>query len=97
MPLALGACVAALAYATARVVQFAFLPAVDPRTAAPPLRVQENLFQYNDGTGADVEGMGFGALHHFWIGNCGYGSGGVHKLYEIGGGDLDRYTAPAVK
>lgn len=39
MPLALGACVAALAYATARVVQFAFLPAVDPRTAAPPLRI----------------------------------------------------------
>ncbi len=59
--------------------------------------VQENLFQYNDGTGADVEGMGFGALNHFWIGNCGYGSGGVHKLYEIGGGDLDRYTTPAVK
>jgi len=58
--------------------------------------VQENLFKYNDGTGADVEGMGFGALHHFWAGNCGYpaGSSGVHWLYEIGGGDLDSYTSP---
>ncbi len=59
--------------------------------------VQENLFQYNDMTGADVEGMGFGALGHFWVGNCGYGSGGVHKLYELGGGDLEEYTTKTVK
>jgi hypothetical protein len=57
--------------------------------------LQENLFKYSDGTGADVEGMGFGALNHFWIGNCGYGdSAKTHKLYEIGGGDLDAYTTP---
>lgn len=57
--------------------------------------IQENLLKYNDGTGADVEGMGFGALHHFWIGNCGYpGGNGVHMLYEIGGGELDSYTTP---
>jgi hypothetical protein len=55
--------------------------------------VQENLFKYADGTGSDVEGMGFGALHHFWAGNCGYpGGNGVHRLYEIGGGDLSEYT-----
>jgi len=58
--------------------------------------VQENLFKYNDGTGGDVEGMGFGALHHFWAANCGYPVGvtGKHVLYEIGGGDLDKYTSP---
>jgi len=56
--------------------------------------VQENLFKYNDGTGSDVEGMGFGALNHFWVGNCGYGGDGVHRLYEIGGGDMDVYTDP---
>ena len=45
--------------------------------------VQENLFAYN-GTGADVEGMGFGALGHFW-------ATGWDELYEIGGGDLGGY------
>ncbi len=49
--------------------------------------IQENLFQYNDANGDYVEGMGFGALHHFWA-----GSGGA--LYEIGGGDLAQYTEP---
>lgn len=58
--------------------------------------VQENLFKYADGTGGDVEGMGFGALNHFWAANCGYPVGvtGKHVLYEIGGGDLDKYTTP---
>jgi hypothetical protein len=47
--------------------------------------VQENLFQYGDVTGSSVEGMGFGALNHFWI------TGGT-TLIEIGGGDLSNYT-----
>jgi hypothetical protein len=47
--------------------------------------VQENLFQYADVTGSSVEGMGFGALNHFWI------TGGS-TLIEIGGGDLANYT-----
>jgi hypothetical protein len=45
--------------------------------------VQENLFAYT-GTGADVEGMGFGGLGHFW-------ATGWYELYEIGGGDLGGY------
>jgi len=45
--------------------------------------VQENLFAYS-GSGADVEGMGFGALGHFW-------ATGWSELYEIGGGDLGGY------
>ena len=45
--------------------------------------VQENLFAYT-GSGADVEGMGFGALGHFW-------ATGWSELYEIGGGDLGGY------
>jgi hypothetical protein len=48
--------------------------------------VQENLFEYL-GTGGHVEGMGFGAFNHFWI-----TSG--ETLYEIGGGDLSKYTDP---
>ncbi len=46
---------------------------------------QVNLFQYNEDNGDYLEGMGFGALSHFWA--C-----GPHTLYEIGGGDLSRYT-----
>ena len=46
---------------------------------------QVNLFQYNETNGDDVEGMGFGALSHFWA--CSWES-----LYEIGGGDLSHYT-----
>jgi hypothetical protein len=46
--------------------------------------VQENLFKYTDSTSSNVEGMGFGALNHFWM-----TAGGI--LYEIGGGDLAAY------
>jgi hypothetical protein len=46
--------------------------------------VQENLFKYDDATSSVVEGMGFGALHHFW-------ATGGDILYEIGGGDLTGY------
>ncbi|MBI5536414.1 MAG: hypothetical protein HY898_27075 [Deltaproteobacteria bacterium] len=46
--------------------------------------IQENLFKYADGTGSVVEGMGYGALHHFW-------ATGGDVLYEIGGGDLTGY------
>jgi hypothetical protein len=46
--------------------------------------IQENMFKCNDATGTNVEGMGFGALNHFWIT---YGT----TLYEIGGGDLSGY------
>jgi hypothetical protein len=49
--------------------------------------VQENLFSYVGTAGSLVEGMGFGALGHFWA------SGGS-ELYEIGGGDLGQYTDP---
>lgn len=49
--------------------------------------VQENLFEYA-GTGNYVEGMGFGALNHFWI------TGDGNDLYEIGGGDLSTYIDP---
>lgn len=54
--------------------------------------VQENLFRYANPDPQDVEGMGFGALDHFWVTNEGYGSGGVQMLYEIGGGDLGEYV-----
>ncbi len=50
---------------------------------------QANLFQYADQSGDPVEGMGFGTLHHFWAGGWNDGS-----IYEIGGGDLARYTEP---
>jgi len=49
--------------------------------------VQENLFEYA-GTGSLVEGMGFGALNHFWV------TGNGSDLYEIGGGDLSSYIDP---
>lgn len=48
---------------------------------------QLNLFQYSQPQGDYVEGMGFGALNHFW---CGGGS----VLYEVGGGDLQQFTEP---
>lgn len=47
---------------------------------------QANLFQYA-GTGEPVEGMGFGAHNHFWM-----TSG--DSLYEVGGGELQKYTEP---
>ncbi len=48
--------------------------------------VEANLFQYA-GTGNDVEGLGFGALGHFW-------ATGWSELYEIGGGDLGGFINP---
>ena len=50
---------------------------------------QVNLFEYNNEQGDYVEGMGFGALNHFWM-------AGGSSLYEIGGGDLAKYTEPDV-
>jgi len=55
--------------------------------------VQVNLFEYA-GTGDHVEGMGFGALNHFWVTSGGVTQSGA--LYEIGGGDLSKYTEPEV-
>ncbi len=49
--------------------------------------VQSNLYQYSDTTGSPVEGMGFGALDHFWVTSGSY-------LYEIGGGDIQKYLSP---
>lgn len=45
---------------------------------------EENLFAYTDATGADVEGMGFGALNHIWVTSW-------DSLYELGGGKLGEY------
>lgn len=56
--------------------------------------VQENLFDYQ-GTAADyVEGMGFGALRHFWVSTLEMGPGGqwINVLKEIGGSDLAEYV-----
>jgi hypothetical protein len=50
---------------------------------------QVNLFSYQGTAGDMVEGMGFGALNHFWV--SGYPSA---SLYEIGGGDLATFTEP---
>ena len=49
--------------------------------------VQENLFTYVGTAGAPVEGMGFGALYHFW-------ATAGSSVYEIGGGDLSDYIDP---
>jgi hypothetical protein len=49
--------------------------------------VQENLFSYAGTAGAVVEGMGFGALNHFW-------ATAGSSVYEVGGGDLSDYTDP---
>ena len=51
--------------------------------------VQENLFSYVEATGAAaVEGFGYGALNHFWVGSL------ANTLYELGGGDLTDYIGP---
>lgn len=42
-----------------------------------------NLFSYGDPNAAAVEGMGFGALDHFWMGTGYY-------LQEVGGGQLQQ-------
>jgi hypothetical protein len=49
--------------------------------------VQENLFSYAGTSGAPVEGMGFGALNHFW-------ATAGSSVYEVGGGDLSDYIEP---
>jgi hypothetical protein len=49
--------------------------------------VQENLFTYAGTAGAPVEGMGFGALNHFW-------ATAGSSVYEVGGGDLSDYIDP---
>ncbi len=49
--------------------------------------VQENLFSYFGTAGVVVEGMGFGALNHFW-------ATGGESVYELGGGDLAEFTDP---
>ena len=51
--------------------------------------VQENLFAYAEETGVAVEGFGFGALSHFWIGGW-----EQHSFYEVGGGDLTEFLDP---
>lgn len=52
--------------------------------------VEQNLFEYV-GSAGDVEGLGFGALGHFWA-TTGFTNSGT--LYEIGGGDLGGYIPP---
>jgi hypothetical protein len=51
--------------------------------------VQQNLFSYVEVSGAALEGFGFGALNHFWVGSLG------NTFYELGGGDLTEYIDPA--
>jgi len=52
--------------------------------------VEQNLFMYVGAYG-NVEGMGFGALGHFWV-TTGFANAGT--LYEIGGGELGGYIPP---
>jgi hypothetical protein len=52
---------------------------------------ETNLFQYTDPSTLYVEGLGFGALGHFWA-SASTGSSGY--VYEIGGGDLGGYIPP---
>jgi hypothetical protein len=47
--------------------------------------VQKNVFKYMETSKQSVEGMGFGALQHFWI------TSGT-ALYEVGGGDLQQFV-----
>ena len=49
--------------------------------------IETNLFDYAGATALDVEGMGFGALGHFWMSDW-------SSVYEIGGGDLGGYIPP---
>lgn len=51
--------------------------------------VQENLFTYSEANGEVVEGFGYGALSHFWV-----GSWTQNSFYEIGGGDLTEFLEP---
>ena len=54
--------------------------------------IQVNLFEYEGSAGSLVEGMGFGALNHFWATGSD-GAGGI-AVYEVGGGDLAEFTEP---
>ena len=52
--------------------------------------VEAKVFDYDEifgGTAKYVEGMGFGALDHFWAGS------GSH-IYELGGGSIQNYIVP---
>ena len=55
-----------------------------------------NQFDYAElmgGSAKDVEGMGFGALGHFWVTSAYWAGGsGNAYLYELGGGDIGGYT-----
>lgn len=51
--------------------------------------VQENLFTYVEPAGSALEGFGYGALGHFWVGSL------ANTFYELGGGDLTEYIDPA--
>jgi hypothetical protein len=52
--------------------------------------VQKNVFEYKESQNQYVEGMGFGAFAHFWA-----TSG--KALYEVGGGDLQKYVGPSIE
>ncbi|MCK5797089.1 MAG: hypothetical protein KAI47_07900 [Deltaproteobacteria bacterium] len=51
--------------------------------------VQKNVFEYQETENQAVEGMGFGAFQHFWITSGKY-------LYEVGGGDLQKFVGPQI-
>ena len=51
-----------------------------------------SINKYNDGDAGFVEGMGYGAFHHFWI-TSGHDEEGDY-LYEIGGGGLTVVESP---
>jgi len=51
--------------------------------------VQENLFTYSEQNGEVVEGFGYGAFFHFWV-----GSYTQNSIYEIGGGDTIDFLEP---
>ncbi len=55
---------------------------------------QVNVFRYNRGQGDYIEGMGFGALNHFWMSAVVDPNNiqGTNCIYEIGGGDLSHYV-----
>jgi len=59
----------------------------DPKTKK---WVQKNVFEYDENENQYVEGMGFGAFQHFWA-----TSG--KALYEVGGGDLQKYVGPQIE
>lgn len=52
--------------------------------------VQKNVFEYKETEMQYVEGMGFGAFQHFWA-----TSG--KAVYEVGGGDLQKYVGPQIE